>query len=127
VSPMQVTVAAGGTAGLNVSLSVPAATVGDSTAFRQVSGRIVLTPTSGNAGVTLSVPYYLVARARSIVQARTQEDFLTGSATSAAVQLTNSSGSVAGSADFYAWGLRGTHANLGPLGVRSVGVQSFDT
>ncbi|TLY64806.1 MAG: peptidase S8 and S53 subtilisin kexin sedolisin [Gammaproteobacteria bacterium] len=126
VSPMQVTVSAGGSAGLHLSVSVPVATVGDSSLFRQVSGRIVLTPTSGNAGVTLSVPYYLVARARSIVQARTQEDFLTGHATTAAVQLTNSSGSVAGSADFYAWGLRGTHANLGSLGVRSVGVQSFD-
>lgn len=126
VSPTQVTVPAGESAAVHASLSVPAATVGDSSAFRQVSGRIVLTPTSGNAGVTLSVPYYLVARARSIVQARTGEDFLTGHATSAVVQLTNSSGSVAGSADFYAWGLRGTHANLGSLGLRSVGVQSFD-
>jgi hypothetical protein len=126
VSPTQVTVAAGESADVHARLSVPAATVGDSSAFRQVSGRIVLTPTSGNAGVTLSVPYYLVARARSMVQARTGEDFLTGHATTAAVQLTNSSGSVAGSADFYAWGLRGPHANLGSLGLRSVGVQSFD-
>ena len=94
VSPLQVTVPAGESAGLQVSLSVPAATVGDSSAFRQVSGRIVLTPTSGNAGVTLSVPYYLVARARSSVQARTQEEFLTGHTRTAAVQLTNSSGSV---------------------------------
>src|SRR6266853_769870 len=76
VSPTQVTALAAESADVRVSLSVPAASVGDSSGFRQVSGRIVLTPTIGNAGVTLSVPYYLVARARSIVQARTQGDFL---------------------------------------------------
>ncbi len=113
-------------ADVRVSLSVPAASVGDSSGFRQVSGRIVLTPTIGNAGVTLSVPYYLVARARSIVQARTQGDFLAGDTTTSAVLLTNRSSTVAGSGDFYAWGLRGTHANLGSIGLRSVGVQSFD-
>jgi minor extracellular serine protease Vpr len=32
---------------------------------------------------------------------------------------------VAGTADFYAWGLRGDHANLGSIGLRAVGVQSF--
>jgi subtilisin family serine protease len=126
VSPTQVTVLAAESADVRVSLSVPAASVGDSSGFRQVSGRIVLTPTIGNAGVTLSVPYYLVARARSIVQARTQGDFLAGDTTTSAVLLTNRSSTVAGSGDFYAWGLRGTHANLGSIGLRSVGVQSFD-
>jgi minor extracellular serine protease Vpr len=126
VSPTQVTVPPGESTEVRVSLSVPAASVGDSRGFRQVSGRIVLTPTNGNAGVTLSVPYYLVARARSIVQARTQGDFLADHATTSSVLLSNRSSSVAGSGDFYAWGLRGTHANLGSIGLRSVGVQSFD-
>lgn len=126
VSPTQVTVPPGESTDVRVSLSVPAASVGDSSGFRQVSGRIVLTPTNGNAGVTLSVPYYLVARARSIVQARTQGDFLAEHATTSSVLLSNRSSSVAGSGDFYAWGLRGTHANLGSIGLRSVGVQSFD-
>jgi minor extracellular serine protease Vpr len=108
---------------LNVSLTVPVATAGDSSSFRQVSGRIVLTPTSGNNGTALSVPYYLVPRARSEVRAQLSGDLQErGSAT---VQLSNRSNSVAGTADFYAWGLRGNHANLGSIGLRAVGVQSF--
>jgi len=108
---------------LHLALSVPAKTAGDSNAFRQVQGRIVLTPTSGNNGTALSVPYYLVARARSQVQA-----LLTGAlrSGSGAVQLANRSSSVAGTADFYAWGLSGTHSNLGSVGLRAVGVQSLD-
>jgi subtilisin family serine protease len=112
-----ITVAGHESATLHVNVAVPVATVGDSSAFRQVQGQIALTPTSGNTGVALSVPYYLVARARSIVQAR-----LRGSGT---VALTNSSTSVAGTADFYAWGLRGDHTSLGSIGLRAVGVQSF--
>jgi subtilisin family serine protease len=110
---------------LRVKLAVKAATSGDSTSFRQVQGRIVLTPTSGNNGVTLSVPYYLVALARSRVQAQLRGDFEEHAA-AATVQLNNRSNSVAGSADFYAWGLSGDHENLGSIGLRAVGVQSFD-
>jgi minor extracellular serine protease Vpr len=109
---------------LRVKLAVPAATSGDSSSFRQVQGRIVLTPTSGNNGVTLSVPYYLVALARSRVQARVRGDFEENA--SATVHLSNRSNSVAGSADFYAWGLSGDHENLGSIGLRAVGVQSFN-
>ena len=110
---------------LHVRLAVPAATVGDSTAFRQVQGRIVLTPTSGNGGAGLSVPYYLVARARSDVDAHFQGE-LGKNHSSATVRLTNGSRFVPGSADFYAWGLRGHHENLGSIGLRAVGVQSFN-
>jgi len=109
---------------LHVKLEVPAATSGDSTSFRQVQGRIVLTPTSGNEGVTLSVPYYLVPRARSNVHARLSGELDENA--SATVQLHNRSNSVPGSADFYAWGLRGEHENLGSIGLRAVGVQSFN-
>ena len=108
---------------LHVKLAVPAATSGDSSAFRQVQGRIVLTPTSGNNGATLSVPYYLVPRARSDVQAHLRGDL--GEHASATVQLNNRSNSVGGTADFYAWGLSGSHTNLGSIGLRAVGVQSF--
>ena len=125
-STHSLTVAAGEDADLFVNLAVPASTVGDSSALRQVQGRIVLTPTSGNDGVAVSVPYYGVVRARSIVQARTSEDFLGGRATTGTVQLTNRSNRVSGTADFYEWGLRGTHASLGSIGLRAVGVQSFD-
>ena len=81
----------------------------------------MLTPTSGNGGADPSVPYYLVARARSEVHARLQRE-----GHSSAVHLTNRSAFVAGTADFYAWGLGGNHENLGSIGLRAVGVQSFN-
>jgi minor extracellular serine protease Vpr len=109
---------------LRLKLAVPIATAGDSSAFRQVQGRIVLTPTSGNSGVTLGMPYYMVARARSMVEARLRGDL--GEHAAGTVALTNDSKAVAGSADFYAWGLRGDHASLGSIGLRAVGVQSFN-
>jgi len=120
-----ITVSGHESATLHVKLAVPVATAGDSSAFRQVQGQIVLTPTSGNNGVLLAVPYYLVPRARSIVKARLRGDQGKGAHASATVALTNGSKSVAGTADFYAWGLRGDHASLGSIGLRAVGVQSF--
>jgi minor extracellular serine protease Vpr len=118
-----ITVAGHDSATLHVKLAVPVASTGDSSAFRQVQGQVVLTPTSGNNGVTLGVPYYLVARARSIVQAHLRGDLSErGSGT---VAVSNRSKSVAGTADFYAWGLRGEHTSLGSIGLRAVGVQSF--
>src|SRR5204862_7009780 len=51
----------------------PVGRVGDSGAFRQVRGRGVFSPTQGNNGVALAVPYYLVPRARSLVGAQLLE------------------------------------------------------
>jgi minor extracellular serine protease Vpr len=118
-----VTVSGHGSSTLHVKLAVPVATTGDSSAFRQVQGQIALTPTSGNRGVALSVPYYLVARARSMVQAHLRGDL--SEKASGTVAVTNRSRAVAGTADFYAWGLRGDHTSLGSIGLRAVGVQSF--
>jgi minor extracellular serine protease Vpr len=120
VSPSSITLGGHESRTAHVRLAVPVATVGDSSAFRQVQGRVVMTPTHGNHGVTLSVPYYLVPRARSLVDAR-----LTGSDRALSIGLHNRSSAVTGTADFYAWGLRGTHSSLGPVGLRAVGVQSF--
>jgi len=120
VSPTSITLAGHQSRTVAVRLAVPAATVGDSKAFRQVQGRVVMTPTAGSNKPTLGVPYYLVPRARSLVQAR-----LAGSESALAVGLNNRSSAVTGTADFYAWGLRGTHSSLGPIGLRAVGVQSF--
>ena len=119
VSPTSITLGGHESRTVHVSLAVPAATVGDSSAFREVQGRVLMTPTTGNNGVALSVPYYLVPRARSLVEAR-----LAGSESGLSVGLNNRSSAVTGTADFYAWGLRGTHSSLGPVGVRAVGVQS---
>jgi minor extracellular serine protease Vpr len=119
-SPNSITLAAHERRTVHVHLAVPVATIGDSSAFRQVQGRVVLTPTSGNNAVTLSVPYYLVPRARSLVRAQAVE-----SGNAQLVRLDNGSKSVPGTADFYAWGLRGNNSNLGSVGLRAVGVQSF--
>ncbi len=105
---------------VNVHLAVPLATVGNASAFRQVQGRMVLTPTQGNNGVALSVSYYLVPRARSLVSAE-----LTEANDALSVALTNRSTGVTGRAAFFAWGLRGTNRRLA-TGLRAVGVQSFD-
>lgn len=121
VSPTSITLGGHQSRTVDVRLAVPAATVGDSRGFRQLQGRVLLTPTNGNNGVTLSVPYYLVARARSLVDAR-----LAGSDRALSVGLHNRSNAVTGTADFYAWGLRGTHASLGSIGLRAVGVQSYN-
>jgi subtilisin family serine protease len=120
VSPASITLGAHQSRTVDVRLTVPAATVGDSRAFRQVQGRVVMTPTSGNHGVALSVPYYLVPRARSLVNAQ-----LTASGGSRSIALSNRSGGITGTADFYAWGLRGSNASLGAAGLRAVGVQSL--
>jgi len=104
---------------VEVRLSVPIATVGDSSAFREVQGRVVFSPTEGNDGVTLSVPYYLVPRARSRVDAH-----ISHSDHASSVDLNNRSAVVTGTADFYAWGLRGNNHSLA-TGLQAVGVQSF--
>jgi minor extracellular serine protease Vpr len=121
VSPTSITLGGHQRGTVDVRLAVPAATVGDSKAFRQVQGRVVMTPTTGNNNVTLSVPYYLVPRARSLVQAR-----LAGSESGLSVGLNNRSTAVPGTAGFYAWGLRGHNSSLGLIGLRAVGVQSFN-
>jgi len=119
VSPTSISLGAHQSQTVDVRLAVPAMTVGDSSAFRQVQGRVVMTPSTGNKGVTLSVPYYLVPRARSLVAAQ-----LAGSGSALSVALNNRSAAVTGTADFYAWGLRGSNSTIA-TGLRAVGVQSF--
>src|SRR5207302_7387969 len=66
-----ITVPAHGDAHVHVTLNVPVATVGNADAFRDVAGLVVLTPAGGqNSNVTLRVPYYLVPRADSNIDAK---------------------------------------------------------
>jgi minor extracellular serine protease Vpr len=122
----KVTVPGRGEAEVAVELTVPAKTAGDSSAFRDVAGQITFTPTgAGNHGIRLRVPYYLVPQAVSNVDTRIDVDKLrrTGSATAT---TTNRNGVVAGSADWYAWGLSdGRDRGLGSNDVRAVGAQAF--
>lgn len=127
VSRSRVRVEAGASAAVHVTLEVPSATAGDSSAFREVAGLVTFSPATEdeNGGVGLTVPYLLVPRARSLVETEIAEDF--GPDQPAAVALVrNESRSVAGSADFYAWNLRGRNSKAGDAGIRAVGVQSFN-
>jgi minor extracellular serine protease Vpr len=125
-----ITVPAGGTVSIPVTLSVPVASVLASNAsglnFREVAGNIVFTPVTGtdNGGIALRVPYYLVPRALSNVSTTTGR-LPTTPNPSVAATIKNT-GAIAGDADFYAWGLQGTSTAKSTANIRAVGVQSFD-
>ena len=127
------TIPAGGSATFNVTLNVNAADVGASStglAFREVVGLITLTPTAGNSGIALRVPYYLVPRALSKIDTALGDTSTRGLSprgtkeTSATV--TNPAGTRSGDADFYAWGLSDPNeAGNSSADVRAIGVQQF--
>ena len=116
---------------LELTLSVPAATVGSThdalgnDAFQEVAGYVTLTPTdpSMNNGVVLHVPYYFVPRSRSKVSAYLAER-LSPRNPNQTVSLRNVGGAIAGNADFYAWGLYGAPQGLKYFDTKAVGVQS---
>ena len=126
----QVTVQAHGDADVQVTLSVPAATAGNSDDFRDVAGLIVFTPASAsdNGGIALRVPYYLVPRVSSNVEAKLDKP-VKASSPSGAINLTNKGSAIAATADFYSWGLDGKSKGSGKknpiINLASAGVQSF--
>jgi minor extracellular serine protease Vpr len=112
---------------VRMSLEVPAATAGathdasGNVLFNDASGVVTLTPeSSANNGVSLNLPYYLVTRARSDVEAELRDG------KTRSIRLTNRKGVIAGNGDFYAWGL--TNPKTGTVEAafepRAVGVQS---
>ncbi len=125
-----VTVPAGGTATVDVSLDVPANTIGSVWAstggqhkFYEVSGNVVLTAN----GAKLRVPYLLVPRAQAKVAATA-----TGLAgPTATLNLTNDGGALGTYADVYTWGISDpkditvSENLLSGSDIRAVGVQSF--
>ena len=122
----RVTVPAHGENTVAVTLTVPAATAGDSTEFHDVSGLVTLTPVAkGNSGVALRVPYYLVPQAVSKVSTKVDLNTLRRQSTAAAT-VTNSKGVVAGAADWFTWGLSDPR-DSGAVSpdLRAVGVQSL--
>jgi len=126
VDPATVTVGAGGREPVTLTLNVPAAAIGDSRAFREVSGVVTLRPAgAGNGGATLRVPYLLVPRGRSNVQVQLDHE-LSLTQPSATATITNPQTAFAGTADVYAWGLFGEDQGLGSIDLRAVGVQAFD-
>ncbi len=136
-----VRVPAHGETEVRVTLDVPAATAGGSDAFREVAGLVEITPAgaSDNAGVALSVPYYLVPRALSNVS--TSIGALSGTNPSTIATVTNRRGGISGDADFYAWGIFDTRSRGADSDgdgddqdqespsndIRAIGVQSFSS
>ncbi|MGI8828944.1 MAG: S8 family serine peptidase [Candidatus Limnocylindria bacterium] len=134
-SANSVTVPAGGSAEVDVTLSVPA-NVGTSSPvqgnpfqFKEASGNVTLT--SGDT--VLRVPYLLVPRSLSNIETSLDGPLTTnGVNRKQTATVTNDGGVLASSADVYAWGLEDPddmdEAALGGSGydVRAIGVQSFD-
>src|SRR6266446_7033037 len=137
VSPSSVKLNPGESAEVRVRLNVPAATAGSASgtsgpagfgAFRQASGLVTFSPTTanGNGGASLAVPYFLVARARSEVEAKFASGDFGPASPSTTAEVRNHSPAVTGTADFYAWGLRGKNRKAATAGLRAVGVQSLN-
>jgi subtilisin family serine protease len=127
LSGSTVTVPAKGTASVNVTLKVPFATAGTATdgTFDDVAGLVTFTSTSGNHGVDLRVPYYLVPQTVSKVHTSLNADKLAKAGT--AIATTSNDGKVAGDADWYAWGLKDSKdSGLGGDDITAVGVQAVD-
>ena len=126
----QVKVKAGNDADVKVTVSVPAASAGNSDAFRDVAGLVVFTPASAtdNGGVTLRVPYYMVPRVSSNVSAKLDKPFK-GTNPSGTATLTNKNSAIAATADFYSWGLsgkgKGSDKKNPFINLNAAGVQSF--
>jgi minor extracellular serine protease Vpr len=131
LSSPTVTVPALGDAVVGVKLAAQAANIGlthpagTNNAFHEVGGTVTLTPVNPamNGGATLSIPYYLVPRARSLVAV--SHTVPSTSSPVGSVTVTNPGAQVPGTADFYAWGLSGTPQGNQFIDTRAVGVQSF--
>jgi subtilisin family serine protease len=132
VSPTHISVPRNGTAQIELTLTVPAATVGgslanppaDFDAFHDVAGLVTFTPaSSANRGIALRVPYYLVPRPSANVSTNLS---LKRRATIGVANVQNRNSAIAGTADFYAWGLESANDKLGRIDLRAAGVQAFD-
>lgn len=110
---------------VEVTLNVPAATVGNSAAFREVSGNVEL----NGDGISLRVPYLLVPRGLSQIET-TPDGPITPNASGQTATITNG-GAAAGAADFFQWGLAdGNDVDEDVFGgagydLQAAGVQSF--
>jgi minor extracellular serine protease Vpr len=137
VSPATVSIAAGRTLTVQVSLSMSAAAFAalpsDDTGVLgpgnliTVRGNIVATPHAGDTTnhQTLRVPFMLVPRGLSNVAAGTPSNFTRAPHTTpytASLPLTNN-GIHTGTADLYTWGITDSRESGQPMDVRDVGVQ----
>jgi minor extracellular serine protease Vpr len=116
---------------LPIKISVPVGTVGAThplgtiNGFKDVAGTVTLTPVdpSMNGGVSLNVAYYLVPRTRSLIAVSHNVPTLANP--NATLTVSNGPATIAGTADFYAWGLSSPPQGLAYVDTRAVGVQAF--
>jgi len=128
-----VTVPAGGTAEVDVTLSLdpdavaalPPAEDGTLGAVVSTAGNIILAPEDGGPGVgTIHVPFNLVPRGISDVTASARSAYASNGTVSTASSLLTNSGIHEGNADVYAWGLTDPQDLPGDtVDIRDVGVQ----
>jgi minor extracellular serine protease Vpr len=143
VSPANVTVLAGSTSTIKVSLSMSAAAFAnlpsDDTfaigpgAVVTVRGDIVATPAAGDPSdhQTLRLPFMLVPRGLSNVAAGTPSKWTTATAAAGSAPGHNISSTLplanngihTGTADLYTWGIHDPMESGQPMDVRDVGVQ----
>jgi subtilisin family serine protease len=110
---------------LKVTLTVQPAGIGSAGAFRDVAGTIDLTPVNGtNNGVVLHVPYYMVARGLSNLDATLSGPFNSAHPTASA-NLTNAAGARTAGATFYAWSISDPNEGHGQTDLRAVGIRSL--
>ena len=131
-SPSSVTVPAGGTAKVKVTLSAPASSLpsildgAGQHRFYEISGFVTLSSSDGD----LAVPYLLVPRPEAAGKAA-PKSINHRPKKGAPINLVNT-GAVATSADFYEWGISDpdedhSTADSNGFDIRAAGVQSFDT
>ncbi|OGN83767.1 MAG: hypothetical protein A2X23_01965 [Chloroflexi bacterium GWC2_73_18] len=136
VSPATVPVAAGGTAAVDVTLSLsagavaalPPATLGASGpgGLFTAHGAVTATPTIGGAGIySLRVPFVLAPRGLSDITAGAKAPYTQANGIARSSVLLSNSGIHAGDADVYAWGLSDAAEGFAKVDVRHVGVQTL--
>ena len=135
VSPSSVTVSAGESATVEVTLSANASQVAGSQGgsggqhqFREISGNVVFSDGSGD----LRVPYLLVPRSLSQVDVALDGPIDPRSADKQVeATVTNDGGAITGYADFYTWGVEDAADDAGAtdegVDLRALGAQSFDS
>ena len=138
IQESSVALAPGNAVRLHVTLTVPAASAGNtglvadnfsgyagsSGTMREVGGYISLTPTGGsNNGVKLTMPYYFVPRARADVSGLVRYPLDKNNNHSDSIVQNSATAPLSSLVDYFSWGATGT-ASKGAHGIRAAGVKS---
>jgi subtilisin family serine protease len=125
LSRASVTVDEGDRTRLSVTLRALPTNSTTADTFQDVAGTIDFTPVGGsNNGVALHVPYYMVFRGTSNLDATLSGAFNAANP-NATVNLSNAGGAIGTNADFYALGITSPNDGHGETDVRAAGVQVF--